>query len=151
MVKQLSDIEIYLLIKYIKSVLWSVAKCLSYIEEARCLKVNYSIHGACLRMVLLTDVYSNLTSLWIKPRERASKQFKGPVLNVLRGSVISADVLAEGMQLMKSELRLIAIYHVKLITSNGYSPAHNSLFCLPKLLSSDCETKCNWGIPPVGW
>ena len=30
----------YLLIKYIKSVFWRVAKCLSYIEEARCLKVN---------------------------------------------------------------------------------------------------------------
>ena len=32
----------YLLIKYIKSVLWRVAKCLSYTEEARCLKVNAS-------------------------------------------------------------------------------------------------------------
>ena len=40
MVKQISDNEIYLLIKYIKSVLWRVAKCLSYIEEARCLKVK---------------------------------------------------------------------------------------------------------------
>jgi len=30
----------YLLIKYIKSFLWRVAKCLSYIEEARCLKVK---------------------------------------------------------------------------------------------------------------
>ena len=40
MVKKISDNEIYLLIKYIKSVLWSVAKCLSYIEEARCLKVK---------------------------------------------------------------------------------------------------------------
>jgi len=29
-----------LLIKYIKSVLWRVAKRLSYIEEARCLKVK---------------------------------------------------------------------------------------------------------------
>jgi len=29
-----------LLIKYIKSVLWRVAKCLSYTEEARCLKVK---------------------------------------------------------------------------------------------------------------
>jgi len=29
-----------LLIKYIKSVLWRVAKCLSYIEEARCVKVK---------------------------------------------------------------------------------------------------------------
>ena len=35
-------------------------------------------------MVLLTDVYRNLTSLLIKPRERAFKQFKSPVLNVLR-------------------------------------------------------------------
>jgi hypothetical protein len=26
---------------------------------------NYAIHGACLRMVLLMDVYRNLTSLWI--------------------------------------------------------------------------------------
>jgi len=40
MVKQISDNEIYLLIKYIKSILWRVAKCLLYIEEARCLKVN---------------------------------------------------------------------------------------------------------------
>ena len=40
MIRQLSDNEIYLLIKYIKSVLWRVAKCLSYIEEARCIKVN---------------------------------------------------------------------------------------------------------------
>jgi hypothetical protein len=39
-VKQISDNEIYLLIKYIKSVLWRVTKCLSCIEEARCLKVN---------------------------------------------------------------------------------------------------------------
>jgi len=36
----MSDNEIYLLIKYIKSVLWRVAKRLSYIEEARCLKVK---------------------------------------------------------------------------------------------------------------
>ena len=36
----MSDNEIYLLIKYIKNVLWRVAKCLSYIEEAWCLKVN---------------------------------------------------------------------------------------------------------------
>ena len=28
------------MIKYIKSVLWRVAKLLSYIEDARCLKVN---------------------------------------------------------------------------------------------------------------
>jgi len=40
MVKQISDNEIYLLIKYIKSVLWRVVKRLSFIDEARCLKVN---------------------------------------------------------------------------------------------------------------
>ena len=40
MVKHISDNEIYLLIKHIKSVLWRVAKHLSYIEDARCLKVN---------------------------------------------------------------------------------------------------------------
>ena len=35
-----SDNEIYLLIKYIKSLLWRVVKRLSYIQDARCLKVN---------------------------------------------------------------------------------------------------------------
>ena len=40
--KQISDNEIYLLIKYIKSVLWRVAKCLSYIEDARCLRVKHA-------------------------------------------------------------------------------------------------------------
>jgi hypothetical protein len=40
MVKQISDNEIYLLIKYIKSVLWRVVKRLSYIEDARCQKVK---------------------------------------------------------------------------------------------------------------
>ena len=36
----ISDDETYLLIKYIKSVLWRVAKRLSCIEDARCLKIN---------------------------------------------------------------------------------------------------------------
>jgi len=39
-VKQISDNEIYLLVKYTKSVLWRVAEFLSYIEDAHCLKVN---------------------------------------------------------------------------------------------------------------
>jgi hypothetical protein len=41
-VEKISDNEIYLSIKYIKSVLWRVAKCLSYIEDAWCLNVNSS-------------------------------------------------------------------------------------------------------------
>jgi len=32
-------------IKYIKSVLWRGAKCLSYIEDTRCLKVNVPSDG----------------------------------------------------------------------------------------------------------
>ena len=40
MVKQISDYEIYLLIEYIESVLWREVKRLSYIQDARCLKVN---------------------------------------------------------------------------------------------------------------
>ena len=40
--KQISNNEIYLLIKYIKSVLWRVVKRLSYKEDARCLKVKYT-------------------------------------------------------------------------------------------------------------
>ena len=39
----MSDNEIYLLIKYTKSVLWRVAKRLSYTEDARRLKVNCKI------------------------------------------------------------------------------------------------------------
>jgi len=41
-VKQISDNEIHLLIKCIKSLLWRVAKGLPYIEDARCLKGKYA-------------------------------------------------------------------------------------------------------------
>jgi len=44
MVKQISDNEIYLLIKCTKSVLWKVAKRLSYIQDARCLRVNEVVY-----------------------------------------------------------------------------------------------------------
>jgi len=47
-------------------------------------------------MVLLTDVYRNLTSLWIKPRERAFKQFKSRVLNVLTGCSIPGLQTTQG-------------------------------------------------------
>ena len=42
-VKQISDIEIYLLTKYIKNILWRVAKRLSYIEDARCLNFKMGL------------------------------------------------------------------------------------------------------------
>ena len=40
MIKQISDNEIYLLLKYIKSVLWREAEGLSYIEDARRQNLN---------------------------------------------------------------------------------------------------------------
>ena len=43
--------EIYMLIKYIKSVFWRVAKRLSYTEDARCLKVKH-VHVPQLKDLL---------------------------------------------------------------------------------------------------
>jgi len=43
-VKQTSDNEIHLLIKYIKRVLWRAAKRLSYIQDARCLKIKLDLN-----------------------------------------------------------------------------------------------------------
>ena len=54
-----------MLIKYIKSVLWRVAKCLSYIEEARCLKVNLKgigkleVRSGCKGYSISTYLYGN--------------------------------------------------------------------------------------------
>jgi len=53
MVKQISDNEISLLIKYIKGVLWKVAKSLSYIEDARCLKVSTVSQCGCQKGALV--------------------------------------------------------------------------------------------------
>ena len=44
-------IYIYILIKYIKSVLWRVAKRLSYKQEARCLKVKDSTENVTVEDV----------------------------------------------------------------------------------------------------
>jgi len=40
------------LIKYINSVLWRVMKCLSYIEDALCLKVKTSLRANWKKKVL---------------------------------------------------------------------------------------------------
>ena len=55
------------------------------------------------------------------------------------------------MHLMKREIRLVAICRIKLITSNNYSPTKKSLFCLLKLLTTDCKSKGNCGTSPAGW
>ena len=53
-VKQISDNEIYLLIKYTKSVLWRAAKRLSYIEDARCLKFLFKNNLNLIRNLEMT-------------------------------------------------------------------------------------------------
>jgi len=60
---------VYLLIKYTKSVLWRVAKRLSYLEEARCLKVNEVLRSITLRWkkfncYLISIVHAALSTLW---------------------------------------------------------------------------------------
>ena len=60
-VKQISDNEIYLLIKYIKSVLWRVAKCLSYIQDARCLKLMRYEYAILLEWQGKTEVLREKT------------------------------------------------------------------------------------------
>ena len=61
-VKQISDNKIYLLIKYTKSVLWRVAKRLSYIEDARCLKVKRIIKCAERNTSCSFEVFSHYLS-----------------------------------------------------------------------------------------
>ena len=74
-VKQISDNEIYLLIKYMKSVLWRVAKHLSYIEDARCLKIkavflNFVVLWALSRLSLIlqnsSPKWSELMYAWLR-------------------------------------------------------------------------------------
>jgi len=50
------------MIKYIKSVLWNVAKRLSYIEDARCLKVKMLVPIYCIQVPFLVSLYSMLVT-----------------------------------------------------------------------------------------
>ena len=60
-----------MLIKYIKSVLWRVAKRLSYIQDARCLKVNLA-DSICLvritrmKIFVLCQEYTEVETLFLK-------------------------------------------------------------------------------------
>ena len=57
MVKKISDNEIYFLIKYIKNVLWRVVKRLSYIQDARCLKVKKKTELRVSENRVLTNLF----------------------------------------------------------------------------------------------
>jgi len=51
-----------LLIKYVKSVLWRATKRLSYIEDARCLKVKYTnIHVHRIGTLFSNEVVAEVT------------------------------------------------------------------------------------------
>ena len=71
-VKQISDNEIYLLIKYIKSVLWRVAKRLSYIEDAQCLKVN--LPQVDINLVPLNTCHSERINTAMKQEKMALRE-----------------------------------------------------------------------------
>ena len=60
--KQISDNEIYLLIKYIKNVLCRVAKRLSYIEDARCLKVHEDLRIFKIARQIILRRMTNVSS-----------------------------------------------------------------------------------------
>jgi len=59
--------EMYLWIKYIKSVLWRVAECLSYIEDVWCLKVNLAFPRHTFMFV--TDLFSICMNLVQRVKE----------------------------------------------------------------------------------
>ena len=67
---------VYLLIKYIKSVLWRVVKCLSYIEDARCLKVNVAGTQTTLHFWFqaFAMFWMLCTFFWVIPRHLNSRR-----------------------------------------------------------------------------
>jgi len=52
-----------LLMKYIKSVLWRVAKRLSYIEDARCLKVKFFLCHSKVRLIAIWMFFNFLNQM----------------------------------------------------------------------------------------
>ena len=82
-VKQISDNEIYLLIKYIKSVLWRIAKHLSYIEDERCLKVKFypQHHVEVVYISKNHRTYGTLGNV----KEKSHKNKNGSIINLKNG------------------------------------------------------------------
>ena len=87
----MSDNEIYLLIKYIKSVLWRVVKRLSYIEDARCLKVKlhlkstekFSKHRSNLLHSLILDLSGVQAGIILVPwKPSGGRIVKLPILKM---------------------------------------------------------------------
>ena len=89
-VKQISENEIYLLIKYIKSVLWRVAKCLSYLEEVRCLKVKKEIISKrAVRLERITPKYMYIyTSMYARANNATTNELIEKITFVLPYSTV---------------------------------------------------------------
>jgi len=68
---------------------------------------------------------------------------------VLRSREISGDVFVIRNATYEAGNTIDADLPYKLIISNDYSPTNKSLFCQLKLLTTDCESKSNWGTSPV--
>ena len=78
-------------------------------------------------MVLLMDVYRNLTSLWIKPREHAFKQFKSPVLNVLKYNSTWEALIS--LLLCRTRRKLFGPFHPSLpLSSHLFVVSHDAKF-----------------------
>ena len=77
----MSDNEIYLLIKYIKSVLWRVAKYQSHIQEARCLKVNTQFSAISIP----SQTHTHTHTQQVLPLQ-GKKQYKIPGQGVVLGA-----------------------------------------------------------------
>ena len=89
-----------MLIKYIKSVLWRVAKCLSYIEEARCLKVKI-LWNYCGGLVeVMCSAYFTLYS----SQRHSAVSFSSPTLHSKTASQVHLHMAAN---LLPAEINVI--------------------------------------------
>jgi len=92
-------------------------------------------------MVLLTDVYRNLTSIWIKPREHAFKQFKSPVLNVItRGNCMFQEEFY-WKKIFGQEKALAPVLQCQIPGSDGTmtNGFHVSHLCNSALWHTECS------------
>jgi hypothetical protein len=69
----MSDNDIYLLIKYIKNVVCRVAKRLSHIEDARCLKIDSSV-TILIKKNSILQAGKFATELGLMEKEKKSSQ-----------------------------------------------------------------------------
>jgi len=80
------------LIKYIKSALWRAAKCLSYIEEARCLKFKFVAVTRCTKRSYVT------TSMLMTQESASTKAVKTVNMKFLQ--LKNDDPLLSGLHIL---------------------------------------------------